>query len=492
MKNALAQPDAAGWQSSEVLTSAPITSLIPQKSPLSFAQQRLWFLEQLYPGTAVYNIPAAVRLRGWLERAALARALAIVIDRHRVLRTRFLDTDGEPWQEVFASPPVELPVTDLSSIPPAERERELQQQVRAEASRPFDLSGELLLRTRLFHLAEADHLLVLNMHHLASDLYSFRLLFEDLIEAYEATLANRPPRLPELPIQYFDYAVRQREQANSEAQQPHLEYWRMQLAGAPAVMELPTDRPRPSVPSFNGQRCARMLPPELILALKKLSRDEGATPFMLFLAVFKTFLHRLTLQEDLVVGAPIAGRNRTDIQHMIGFFTNTIVLRSHPRGTLTFQEFLGQVRATALEAFAHQELPFERLVRELSPVRALNHAPLVQVMFMLQPPLGENVAFQGLEASAELIDCDTAKFDLTFSINTGSAGWIVDIEFDSDLFDRRTIEGWLNQFEALLKDIAANPARRLGELHMQTEAEPLSPAAAETHAAGLSAEPLRP
>lgn len=468
MKNACAKPDTAEWQSSEVLNSAPVTSLIPQKFPLSFAQQRLWFLEQLYPGTPVYNIPAALRLRGWLDHAALARALTIVIDRHRILRTRFIDDEGEPWQEVFVSPPLELPATDLSSIPEGERECELQRHVRAEARREFDLSGELLLRTRLFRLAEAEHLLVLNMHHIASDLYSFRLLFEELKEAYEAVLANRPPQLPELPIQYSDYAVRQRAQANSKAQEPHLEYWRMQLAGAPAVMELPTDRARPAVPSFNGQRCARMFPPELVMALKTLSRDEGATPFMLFLAAFKTLLHRLTLQEDLLVGAPITGRNRADTQHLIGFFTNTIVLRSHPRGTLTFREFLGQVRAAALEAFAHQDLPFEKLVRELSPVRALNHAPLVQVMFMLQPPLGENVAFPGLAASAELIDCDTAKFDLTFSINTGTAGWTVDIEFDSDLFERGTIEGWLNQFEVLLNDIVANPALPLDDPRMRT------------------------
>ena len=478
MKNDSAKPDAAGWQSSDTLTAAPITSLVRQRFPLSFAQQRLWFLEQLYPETPVYNIPAAVRLRGRLERAALARALAIVIDRHHILRTRFVDDDGEPWQEIFVSPPLELPPTDLSSIPEEQREHELERQVRTEARRPFDLSGELLLRTRLFRLTEAEHLLVLNMHHIASDLYSFRLLFEDLKEAYEAVLANRPAHLPELPIQYSDYAVRQRAQGNAKTQQPHLEYWRMQLAGAPAVMNLPTDRPRPGVPTFNGQRCARELPPELVLALKSLSRDEGATPFMLFLAAFKTFLYRLTSQEDLLVGAPIVGRNRADIQRMIGFFSNTIVLRSRPRGDLTFREFLGQVRATALEAFAHQDLPFEKLVRELSPVRALNHAPLVQVMFVLQPPLGENVAFPGLTASAELIDCDTAKFDLTLSIGTGAAGWTAEIEFDCDLFDRGTIERWLNQFEALLKDLPANPARRLDELCLASEPERLSSAAA--------------
>jgi hypothetical protein len=484
MKNDCTRPDPAGWNSGEVPISARSTSLVRQRFPLSFAQQRLWFLDQLYPGTAVYNIPAAMRLRGWLDQPALTRALAVVIDRHHILRTRFLDNEGEPWQEVFASPPVQLPFTDLSSITEEERECELQRQARAEARRAFDLTGELLLRARLFRLAEEEHVLVLNMHHIAADLYSFRLLFEELKEAYEAVLANRPPRLPELPIQYSDYAVRQRAQANGKTQHPHLEYWRMQLAGAPAVMKLPTDRPRPFVPSFDGQRCTRKLPPELISALKKLSRDEGVTPFMLFLAAFKTLLYRLTLQEDLLVGAPIAGRNRADIERMIGFFSNTIVLRSRPGGTVGFREFLGQVRATALEAFAHHDLPFEKLVREMSPSRALNHAPLVQVMFILQPPLGENVAFPGLTASAEIIDCETAKFDLTLTISTGATGWTAEIEFDSDLFDRGTIEQWLNQFEVLLKDIAANPTRRLGELCLLTEAEPLSPAAAEeTHAA---------
>jgi non-ribosomal peptide synthetase component F len=309
------------------------------------------------------------------------------------------------------------------------------------------------------------------MHHIASDLYSFRLLFEDLKEAYAAVPANQPPRLPELPTQYSDYAVRQRAQANGKTLQPHLEYWRMQLANAPAVMELPADRPRPVVPSFNGQRCTAKLAPELITALKKLGRDEGVTPFMLFLAAFKTLLYRVTLQEDLLVGAPIAGRNRADIERMIGFFSNTIALRSRPCGTLTFREFLGQVRATALEAFAHQDLPFEKLVRELSPSRALNHAPLVQVMFVLQPPLGENIAFPGLAVSVEIIDCETAKFDLTFTISTGTARWKAEIEYDSDLFDRGTIERWLSQFEVLLKDIAENPGRQLRELRMLTEAE---------------------
>jgi hypothetical protein len=486
MKNECTKAEPGEWHSGEEPVSARSTSLVRQRFPLSFAQQRLWFLDQLYPGTAVYNIPAAMRLRGELDQAALARALAIVIDRHHILRTRFVDDDGEPWQEVFASAPLELPVTDLSCTLEDERERELQGQVRAEARRPFDLSGELLLRRRLFRLAETEYLLVLNMHHIASDLYSFRLLFEDLKEAYQAVLANGNPQLPELPIQYRDYAARQRAQANGKALEPHLEYWRTQLAGAPPVLELPIDRPRPAIPSFNGERCARKLPPELILALKKLSREEGATPFMLCLAAFKTLLHRLTLQEDLLVGAPIAGRNRVDIQRMIGFFSNTVVLRTHPRATLTFREFLGQVRATTLEAFAHQDLPFEKLVRELSPSRALNHAPLVQVMFMLQPPLGENVAFPGLTASAELIDCDTAKFDLTLSISTGAMGWTADVEFDSDLFDRGTIEQWLNQFEVLLKHIAANPGQRLGELRMQTETERPSTGVLDPHGPGLS------
>jgi hypothetical protein len=471
MKNDCTRAELAEWHSAAESDSTYSTSLVRQRFPLSFAQQRLWFLDQLYPGTAVYNIPAAMRLRGWLDRSALARALAAVVDRHHILRTRFVDTDGEPWQEIFASPPFQLPCTDLASIPENERESELQRQVRAEARRAFDLTGELLLRARLFRLAEDEHVLVLNMHHIASDLSSFRLLFDDLKEAYEAVLANRPARLPELPIQYSDYAVRQRALVNSKTQQPHLEYWRTQLAGAPAVMELPTDRQRPVVPSFSGQRCTRKLPPELVSALKTLSREEGVTPFMLFLAAFKTLLYRLMLQEDLLVGAPIAGRNRADIERMIGFFSNTIALRSHPCRTLPFREFLGQVRATALEAFAHQELPFEKLVRELSPSRALNHAPLVQVMFILQPPLGENIAFPGVAASAELIDCETAKFDLTLTISTGSAGWTAEFEYDSDLFDRGTIERWLNDFEVLLNDIAGNPTRQLGELRMLSEAE---------------------
>lgn len=471
MKNRT-RAEPAGLHSGEVSVSECSTSLVRRRFPLSFVQQRLWFLDQLYPGTAVYNIPAAMRLHGWLDQSGMARALAVVIERHHILRTRFLDDEGEPWQEVFVAPAAQLATTDLSSVPENERESELQRQVRAEARRAFDLTGDVLLRARLFRLVEEDHVLVLNMHHIASDLYSFRLLFEDLKEAYEAVLARRPPKLPELPIQYSDYAVRQRAQANTNTLQPHLEYWRAQLAGAPALMELPIDRPRPAEPSFNGQRCARKLPSELISALRKLSRDEGVTPFMLFLAAFKSFLYRLTLQEDLLVGAPIAGRNRADVERMIGFFSNTIVLRSRPCGTLTFREFLGQVRATTLEAFVHQDLPFEKLVRELSPSRALNHAPVVQVMFILQPPVGENLAFSGLVASAEIIDCETAKFDLTLTISTGSAVWTAEIEYDSDLFDRETIERWMSQFEVLLKEIAENPGRQLRELRMSTEDEP--------------------
>ena len=289
-----------------------------------------------------------------------------------------------------------------------------------EAQRPFDLARDLLLRARLFRLGEADHILFLTMHHIASDGWSMGLLVRELSILYEAFVEGKPSPLPELPIQYADFAVWQREWLQGEVLEKQLGYWRKQLEGAPALLELPTDRPRPAMQSYRGAVMPWELPKPLLVALRELSRREGATLFMTLLAGFQTLLHRYTGGDDILVGSPIAGRNRMEIEPLIGIFVNTLVLRGDLSGNPSFRTFLGRTREAALGAYAHQDLPFERLVEELHPERDLSRSPFFQVMFVLQNAPREAAALAGLEVTPMPIDSGTSKFDLTLS--SGSAG----------------------------------------------------------------------
>jgi len=461
------------------LTSKPTARVVSRRStservPLSFAQQRLWFFHQLAPESPLYNISLALRLRGSLNCDALEKSLAAIVARHESLRTRFLCADGEPVQVISKPPPVPLRLVDLSSHPASRHEAEIQCLLKGEASRPFDLCDDLMLRPVLARLSETDHALLITLHHIASDGWSMGVLFRELTAIYEAFAAGYPPALPELPIQYADFAAWQRERMQGELLRKELAYWKRQLAGAPDFLDLPTDRPRPPVQTYRGRWHWRTFPGTLGDALKTLSQREGATLFMTLLAAFQTLLHRCTGQPDILVGSPIAGRNQIEAEGLIGFFINTLVLRGDLSGDPTFCELLQRVRETTIGAYAHQDLPFEKLVEELHPVRTSSHSPLIQVLFVLQNAPGQTLALPGLNIMpipVDKVDTGTAKFDLTLQVDEDGSELRAAVEYNTDLFDETTIARLLGHFQTLLEGIVANPGRRLSELPLLTPAE---------------------
>ena len=354
-----------------------------ERIPLSFAQQRLWFLDQYEPNSSVYNIPSALRLKGSLDIAALEQSLNEIVRRHESLRTTFAAVDGEPLQLIAPALRMSVPITDLTHHSASDREHEAQRLATEQAREPFDLSQGPLLRVLLLCLGQDDHVLVLSMHHIVSDGWSRGVFYHELSMLYQAYTQGNPSPLSELPIQYADFAVWQRQWLQGEVLEDQLSYWKKQLAGAPALLQLPTDRPRPAVQSYRGAVQSIELSQELTQGLQALSARQGVTLFMTLLAVFQTLLYRYTGQNDIVVGSPIANRNRAEIEGLIGFFVNTLVLRTDLSGNPTFKELLTRVRETALGAYTHQDLPFEKLVEELHPQRSLSRSPLVQVLFNL-------------------------------------------------------------------------------------------------------------
>jgi len=450
-----------------------ITVARDKELPLSFAQQRLWFLNQLEPGGTSYNIPQAIRVSGVLNLAVLEQSLNEIVRRHESLRTTFAMMDGRPVQVVAESRSVLIPVVDIHQLPQAEREAETQRLVREreEAQRPFDLTQGPLLRASLVRLQEEEHVLLLTMHHVISDAWSMSVLFRELAALYGAFLTERGSPLAELSIQYVDYAVWQREWLQGGVLQKQLGYWKQRLAGAPAMLELPTDRPRPAVRSYQGAHQSVVLAKSLAEKLKALSQREGATLFMTLLAAFKTLLSRYTAQDNIVVGSPIAGRNRVEVENLIGFFVNTLVLRTDLSGDPTFRELLERVREVALGAYSHQDVPFENLVEELQTERDLSYSPLFQVMFTLQNVPQQALELAGLRLRPLDVDTGTAKFDLTLSMVEGADGLSGQMEYSTDLFDPCTITRMLGHFQILLEGIVADPEQRLSELPLLTEAE---------------------
>src|SRR5713226_1548702 len=444
------------------------------RAPLSFAQQRLWFFYELAPESPLYNISMALRLKGRLDREALEKSLAAIVTRHESLRTRFVCVDGEAVQLIDESPAVVLREVDPNVVSDNQRDSEIQQLFTEEASHPFNLSSDLMLRAILARLDPTDHVLLLTSHHIASDGWSLGVLLGELTALYEAFVEGRSPVLPELPIQYADFAVWQREGVQTDVWQNQLAYWKRQLAGAPEFLELPTDRPRPAVQTFQGCCHWAAFPKPLSDALKGLSRREGATLFMTLMAAFQTLLHRYTGRQDILVGSPIAGRNQIQIEGLIGVFVNTLVLRGDLSGDPTFRELLQRVRNVALGAYAHPDLPFEKLVEELHPARTPSHSPLVQVLFVLQNAPSSSWALPGLSIApiaADKVDTGTAKFDLTLQMEEGEGGLRVAVEYNTDLFEEATIGRLLGHFQTLLEGIVADPNRRLSELPLLTAAE---------------------
>ncbi|HEX2254275.1 MAG TPA: amino acid adenylation domain-containing protein, partial [Thermoanaerobaculia bacterium] len=475
MAEAIAERLAAGAADAPGSAAAPggPGPLVPVprdgELPLSFAQQRLWFLDQLEPGSAAYNLAGAYRLRGALSLAALAAAFRAVADRHEVLRTTFPVEAGRPRQRIAGAPAVRPAVVDLSALAdPAAAATRL---ARREAATPFDLAAGPLLRVRVLRLAADDHLLVVNLHHIAGDGWSIALLAEEVRRLYAAARAGEPARLAPLPVQYADYAVWQRRWLAGERLAAEVEWWRERLAGAGEVLELPADRSRPATQRHRGANLSFRLPPALAQRLREVARQHSGTTFMVLLAAFETLLHRYTGHTELSVGTPVAGRRFAELEGLIGFFVNTLVLRSSLAGDPSFGELVDRVRHTVLEADAHQDVPFERLVEELAPERNLSHAPLFQVMFAFLD-LPEHLELPGLAVEEWPLDTGTSKFDWTVLLTRGDDGSVgATLNYDTDLFDAATMERVARHFRALLAAAAQRPWLPLSRLPLLAAAE---------------------
>ena len=432
-------------------------------SPLSPAQQRLWFLDQLEPGNPAYNMSAAVRMTGALNLEALERSLSEIVKRHEVLRVEFQMNGDEPVQVVGDPMPFNIPVSDLSGLTNEAREAEVLHNIKEQAELPFDLARGPLLRAVLLRLAPEEQVLLFTMHHIVSDGWSVDVLVRELVALYEGNVTNQPAQLPELPIQYTDFAAWQREWLTGEILNQQLLYWKDAL-GAATALALPTDKPRPPIKSYRGKREAFRLSPHLLHKLKTISRQHGVTLFMTLLAGFKTLLSRYTNQNDLVVGTPIAGRNHPEVEPLIGFFVNTLALRSDLSGDPSFAELLVRVREVALAAYANQDVPFEMLVEELSFERDLSRPPLFQVMLTLQHVRDAELRLPGLECTLLRTASETSKFDLLMSLEESEEGLFGVLEYSTDLFEAGTVQQITRHFETLLEAATENPELRLSEL----------------------------
>lgn len=459
--------------------------------PLSFSQQRLWFLHQLSPGTPIYNEPLiAVRLKGSLNIAALQWALDEVVRRHESLRTTFPSIDGQPVQLIVPPQPVALQVTDLRHYQEREREEELKRLALAESQYLFDLARGQLFRASLIRMGEYEYVVFLELHHIITDGWSNRLLMREISELYRAFCTNSASPLPELPIQYGDFTIWQRERLQGERLNELLAIWLKRLASSPPELRLPTDFPRPSVQTFQGATQFRRLSKELNQALKALSNRHGVTLFMTLLAAFTTLLYRYSGQNDLVIGSPVANRNRRETERLIGFFVNTLVLRIDLSGNPKFTDLMKCVREVATEAYANQDLPFEKLVEALQPERSLNRQSLFQALFGLHNYPTDSLDIHGMDVqqgatvvsrlepqsddlSMEDMQVESAisKFDLALSMSDlEEQGLKAQLDYSTDLFTAATIGRMLTHFETLLHDVVAHPETRVNALRVFSEA----------------------
>ncbi|WP_163869877.1 condensation domain-containing protein, partial [Myxococcus eversor] len=425
--------------------------------PLSFSQQRLWFLDQLEPGSAAYNMPVALQLDGALRVDALEQALSELVRRHESLRTCFKSVEDTPVQVISPPASLVLSVVDLSSH--ESREAEVHRLVEQEACKAFDLANGPLLRASLLRLDEREHVLLLTMHHIVSDGWSMDVLVREMATLYAAFSAGQPSPLPELPVQYADFAVWQRSWLQGEALEAQLAWWHKHLEGAPAALELPTDFQRPAVQSFRGASAPVQLSRELSDALKALCQKEEVTPFMALLATFQLLLSRYSGQEDLTVGSPIAGRRRGELEGLIGFFVNTLALRTRLEGNPSFHQVLARVKETTLGAFAHQDIPFEKLVEELAPGRSLGHSPLFQVMFALQNIPQEELRLPGFSLRPLPLDNTTARFDLELVLAEAPDGFSGELIYRRELFSSAFAQRFTRHFAILLEGLVAQPER---------------------------------
>ncbi|HEX7239699.1 MAG TPA: condensation domain-containing protein, partial [Longimicrobiaceae bacterium] len=448
---------------------APPLRRVPRDRPLplSFAQQRLWLIDRMDPGSAAYNVPAALRLRGVLDERRLRRALSALVRRHEALRTVFAEHDGEAVQVVRPAGPVPFPLVDLAALAAERRESEAARLAAGEALRPFDLARGPLLRATLVRVAKDDHAVLFTLHHVVSDEWSMEVLVREVSALY----AGSP--LPELPVQYADFAAWQREWLSGGVLDSQLRWWSDRLAGAPPVLELPADGPRRAVAGAPAAHRHLLLDPEASRGLREVARRGGATTFMALLAAWQLLLSRWSGQDDVVVGSPIAGRTRAETEGLIGFFVNTLVLRTDLSGDPSFRELVARAREATLGAFAHQDLPFERLVEELAPERSLAHTPLFQVMFAFQTDAGAGGALrlEGIEAEPLGDGPAVAKFDLSLTVSEEGEQLSVSLVYRADLYEDATAGRMLRHFGSLAARLAAEPDRPVGEADLLDPAE---------------------
>ncbi len=447
--------------------------MIPTESyPLSFAQQRLWFMEQWKPGSAMYTIPLIIELEGELDVEALARALNEVVRRHEILRTSFVLRGDDPVQVIAPALTIDLPRLDLTDRDPAEREAETRRAMTEIAREPFDITQPPLLRALLARLAPQSHLLLVSLHHIIFDGWSAGVFREELGQIYGAFAAGEPSPLPDLTIQYADFTLWQKEYLRGEKLQEHLAYWKERFTPLPSALNLPTDRPHPAVQSHQGATVSREIPQDLLAKVKALGQRERASLSMVVTAALATLLYRYTTQTDVVIGMPIANRTNAEIESLIGFFVNTLALRCDLSGNPTFVELLRRVRRTSLEAYEHQDLPFEKLVETLGGARDASRNPLFQVMLSVQNAPSTEVQLPNLCFRwAQDVPTATAKFDITMILEGTDEGSCLTLEYNTDVFEAETMDRLLDHFFTLLGGIVAGPERPLADLPLLTEAE---------------------
>jgi len=453
----------------ERAVKAPPRKIVRRPNPsarcrLSFAQQRLWFVDQLAPNSPFYNVPDAVRLKGRLELEVLERVINEIVRRHEILRTRIEVEDYEPTQVIDEWESRRLEVEDLTGLTPEDREAETRRMVREEARTGFDLSRGPLLRVKILKLGEEEHVALITMHHIVSDGWSTGILIREVGSLYQAYIAGDPSPLEELPIQYADFAVWQRETLQGETLENLIAYWKRQLGGELPAPGLLTDRPRPDLQTYRGAQRSHILSAALSDSLKALSLERGCTLFMTLLAAFNALLYYLTGQTDITVGTDVANRNCPETEKLIGFFVNQLVLRVGLSHSITFDELLGKVREVTLGAYAHQDLPFEKLVEALNPDRDEGHASLFQVKMVLQNAPVEDLILPGLTLSPITGIADTAKFDLLLNLTDTERGLSASLQYNTDLFEEIASERILNRFQTLLGRIVQRPGATLREL----------------------------
>ena len=438
---------------------------------LSFGQQQLWFFNQLQPESPLYNIPVAMELSGSLEVPALQNALDTLVVRHEILRSHFSGGDPEPVQLLGTPSAVSLGLVDLRNWPEADQRTKMRRLIDEEVRRPFDLGHDLMIRARLLQLSDREWALVLVMHHIASDIWSWRVLCRELAELYEAYLSKRTAVFAEPPLAYADFATMQLEAWQNGSFQGHIDYWRKKLSNFPPVLALAFDYPRPSVQSFQGACECLRISPNLSAALDDLSRGEGVTLFMVLLSVFQVLVQRYTRLEHILIGTPTAGRTRVEFEGVVGNFVNTLALPLNPARNISFLELLRRTRDVVLEALAHQELPFEKLVEAMRPERSANRLPLVQVMFALQDELALNLRLPSVSVTPLGVDTGTAKFDLTMTAVESADRLNFCAEYNSELFKKSTIRRMLGHFEQLCQEVVAQPDGPLSDLRLLTPPE---------------------